>query len=167
MKEGCGIMLINQSDIFDRQVRGKWVKKEPKYLKDLLEYGEVLIAKIGTLGENETFCNTIFVNEDLVGQLTSSAFYRLKTNGRVPSGYLYAWLSSDYGFRLIRNTQYGTKQCYPNPTLLLNIPIPIVEKQIIDRIDVLVRDAHTKRYLANQKELQAISIIESEIESWS
>ena len=167
VKEGCGIMLINQSDIFDRQIKGKWVKKELRYTKDLLKYGEVLIAKIGTLGENETFCNSIFVNEDLVGQLTSSAFFRLKTNGRIPSGYLYAWLSCDYGFRLVRSTQYGTKQCYPNPSLLLNIPIPIVDEHIVDRIDFLVRDAHTKRHLANQKEHQAISMIEDEIESWN
>ena len=167
VKEGHGIMLINQSDIFNTIVKGKWVKNNDKYSPHLLKYGEVLIAKIGTLSESESFCRCVYVGEDLVGQLISSAFYRLRTNDSMPSGYLYTWLNSDYGFRLIRYTQYGTKLCYPNPELLYNFPIPVIEKEKMMEIDRLVREAHTKRHQANQKELKAISIVEQEIEKWN
>lgn len=108
-KKGYGVMLINQSDIFDTVIKGKYISKRNVILSNLVEYGEVLIAGVGTLGENETFCRTIFANEDLVGQLVSGEFIRMKTTEEVPSGYLFAWLSSDYGFRLLRNTQTGTK----------------------------------------------------------
>lgn len=166
VKDGCGVMLINQSDAFDTIIKGKWISKRNVNLTSLVEYGEVIVAGVGTLGENETFCRTLFGNEDMVGQLISGEFIRMKTNGTVPSGYLYAWLSSDYGFRLIRNTQAGTKLCRPIPDLFLEIPIPILHKEDMDEIDRLVITAHTKLHEANVKELKAISMVESEIEKW-
>ena len=105
VKEDKGIMLINQSDIFDTIIRGKHISKRNVKLSNLVEYGEVLIAGVGTLGENETFCRCIYANEDLVNQLVSGEFIRMKTIEEIPSGYLYTWLSSDYGFRFIRNLQ--------------------------------------------------------------
>ena len=167
VKEGCGIMLINQKDIFDTIVKGKYISKRNVKTNNLVEYGEVLIAGVGTLGENETFCRAIYANEDLVGQLVSGEFIRLKTNGKVSSGYLYAWLASDYGFRLLRNLQAGTKLCRPIPRLVLEIPVPIVEKDVMEEIDKMVKDAYTKRYRANCNERKAISLVEQEIESWN
>lgn len=167
VKEGCGIMLINQKDIFDTIVKGKYISKRNVKTNNLVEYGEVLIAGVGTLGENETFCRAIYANEDLVGQLVSGEFIRMKTNGKVPSGYLYAWLASDYGFRLLRNLQAGTKLCRPIPRLVLVIPVPIVDKQVMEEIDQMVKEAYTKRYRANCNEHKAISMVEREIESWN
>ena len=167
VKEGNGVMLINQKDIFDTIVKGKWISKRKVKTDNLVEYGEVLIAGVGTLGESETFCRAIFANEDLVGQLVSGEFIRMKTTNEVPSGYLYAWLASDYGFRLIRNTQAGTKLCRPIPRLLLQIPVPIIEKADMEEIDRLVREAHTLRYKANENERNAIRMVEQEIEKWN
>ena len=167
VKEGCGIMLINQKDIFDTIVKGKYISKRNVKTNNLVEYGEVLIAGVGTLGENETFCRAIYANEDLVGQLVSGEFIRMKTNGKVPSGYLYAWLASDYGFRLLRNLQAGTKLCRPIPRLVLEIPVPIVDKEVMEEIDKMVKEAYTKRYRANNNERKAISMVEREIESWN
>lgn len=167
VKEGNGIMLINQSDIFDSIIKGKYISKRNVKLSNLVEYGEVLIAGVGTLGENETFCRTIFANEDLVGQLVSGEFIRMKTNDKVPSGYLYTWLSSDYGFRLIRNLQTGTKLCRPIPRLVLEIPVPILEKEQMKEIDRIVKEAHTKKHKANCLERKAILMVEQEIEKWN
>ena len=167
VKEGCGIMLINQKDIFDNIIKGKYISKRGVNATSLVEYGEVLIAGVGTLGENETFCRAIFANEDLKGQLISGEFIRMKTNDMIPSGYLYTWLSSDYGFRFLRNIQAGTKLCRPIPKLLLELPVPIIDKEDMLRIDSLVREAHTKRHQANQMESKAIRMVEEEIEKWN
>ena len=167
VKEGHGIMLINQSDIFDRIVKGKYVAMKAKYKKDLLKQGEVLIAKIGTLGENETFCRCVYVGEELEGQLVSSAFYRLTPSVGIPSGYLYAWLSSDYGFRLLRSSHYGTKQCYPNPLFLNEYPFPVLSTESMNEIDAMIVKAHHLMHLANNKEREAISMVEKEIEKWN
>ena len=167
VKDGYGIMLINQRDIFDTIIRGKNISKRNVNITNLVEYGEVLIAGVGTLGENETFCRVIFANEDLEGQLVSGEFIRMKTKENIPSGYLYTWLNSDYGFRLLRNIQAGTKLCRPIPKLVLEIPVPIIENDSMMEIDRLVRDAHTKRHQANQMEIKAISLVEQEIEKWN
>lgn len=167
VKDGHGIMLINQKDIFDNIIKGKYISKRGVKSDNLVEYGEVLIAGVGTLGENETFCRTVFANEDLTGQLISGEFIRMKTTEEMPSGYLYAWLSSDFGFRLLRNLQAGTKLCRPIPKLVLELPIPIIDKEDMFKIDSLVREAHTKRHQANQMELKAIRMVEEEIEKWN
>ena len=48
VKEDKGIMLINHSDIFDTIIRGKHISKRNVKLSNLVEYGEVLIAGVGT-----------------------------------------------------------------------------------------------------------------------
>ncbi len=166
LRPGNGVMLINQKDIFDIIIQGKWVPKKKKYSKDYLKYGEVLIAKIGTLGENETFCRCVFVGEELEGKLISSAFYKLSTNDRIPSGYLYCWLSSDWGFRQLRSSHFGGKLCYPNPAIMNDYKIPILDNNTMLEIDQMVREAHTMYHKANNKERLAISMVETEIESW-
>ena len=167
VKPDYGIMLINQSDIFDMIIQGKHISKRGVKTDNMVEYGEVMIAGVGTLGENETFCRAIFANEDLVGQLVSGEFIRMKTNGTIPSGYLYTWLNSEYGFRLIRHTQAGTKLCRPIQKMLLKQPVPIIDNESMLEIDSLVKIAHTKRHKANICELKAIKMIEEEIEKWN
>ncbi len=167
VKPGHGIMLINQKDMFDNIVKGKWISSRGSDPENVLEYGEILIACDGTLGENELFCRAVFVNEDLQGSYVSSHFLRLKVNDEIPAGYLYCWINSDYGFRFIRNTQAGTKLCHPINKLFLEIPVPAIEKEDMLEIDRIVREAHTKRHQANQKELKAISMVEQEIEKWN
>ena len=161
-----GIKLINQSDIFDITIKGKNISRRKVKVDNLTEYGEVLIAGVGTLGENETFCRVVYANEELENQLVSGEFIRMKTNEKLLSGYLFAWLSTDYGFRFIRSTQTGTKLCRPIQKLLLQIPVPILEKGIMTDIHDKVVRAHTLRFQANNKESEAIHLIEKEIDSW-
>jgi len=161
-----GIMLVNQKDIFDTIIKGKRISRRKVKTDNLVEYGEVLIAGVGTLGENETFCRAIFANEELQERLVSGEFIRMKTSDKYLSGYLFAWLRSDYGFRLIRNTQTGTKLCRPIPRLLLQIPVPILSETQMKEIDELVKKAHTYYHIANNKETQAIHLVEQEISLW-
>lgn len=167
VKEGYGVMLINQKDIIDTIIKGKYISKRGVKTDNMVEYGEVLIAGVGTLGENETFCRVIFANEDLVGQLVSGEFIRMKVNNEIPSGYLFVWLSSEHGFRFLRSIQSGTKLCRPIPKLVLDIPVPIISPDIMNEIDQLVKEAHTKRYEANENERKAIRMVEKEIEKWN
>ncbi len=160
------IKLLNQSDIFNLKKEGKMLARKHVKSDKLVEYGEVLIAGVGTLGEGETFCRAIFANEELKGQLVAGEFIRMKTNGKVPSGYLFSWLSSDYGFRLIRKTQSGTKLCRPIQDLLRNIPVPILNKEDMNQIDSQVKKSHSMMYNALCLENKAIDTLEKEIESW-
>lgn len=160
------IKLLNQSDIFNFRKQGKLLAKKLVKSDKLVEYGEVLIAGVGTLGEGETFCKVVFANEELTGQLVAGEFIRMKTNKKIPSGYLYCWLSSDYGFRFIRKTHTGTKLCRPIQELLKEIPVPILSEDKMKEIDSQVKKAHSMIYDALSTENQAINLIEKEIESW-
>lgn len=162
-----GVMFVNQKDIFDNIIKGKWVSKRGFNPANCIQLGEVLVACDGTLGESEFFCHALYAGEELSGKLISSHFMRMRGNGTIPMGYLFAWLDTDYGFRFIRNTQAGTKLCHPIQKLFVEIPVPLIDNDSMQEIDRLVREAHTKRYKANCKERKAISMVEEEIESWT
>jgi type I restriction enzyme S subunit len=160
------IRLINQSDIFNNHIVGKKISRRKVKVDNLVEYGEIIIAGVGTLGESETFCKVIFANEELENQLVSGEFLRMKTDGKIPSGYLFSWLSTEYGFRFMRSTQTGTKLCRPIQKLLYELPVPILDKGQMEEIHLDVVRAHTYRYQALLLEKQAIQTVENEIESW-
>jgi type I restriction enzyme S subunit len=166
LKSPNSIKLINQSDIFHARKVGKNLARKFVKADKLVEYGEVIIASVGTLGEGETFCRSIFANEELTGQLISGEFIRMKTNNKIPSGYLFIWLSSDYGFRFIRKTQTGTKLCRPIQKLLKELPVPVLEDSQMNKIDEDVKKAHNMMFQALCKENMAIDMVEKEIESW-
>lgn len=167
VKPGYGIELINQRDIFDNVVRGKFISKRNVKTSNLVEKDEIIIAGVGTLAESETFCRCVYANEYLKGKLISGEFIRMKANNDIPSGYLFTWLSSQYGFRLIRNTQAGTKLCRPIPKLLEQIPVPILPYSVMDNIDKIAKKAQDNFAKAAFNDLQAISLVETEIEKWN
>lgn len=160
------IRLINQTDIFSTKIKGKNIARKNVRVDNLVKYGEILIAAVGTLGENETFGRVIFANEELKEQLVSGEFIRMKTSSEIPSGYLFTWLNSEYGFRMIRSTHTGTKLCRPIQKLLANIPVPILQESKMQQIDALVKKAHSLRWESVILERKAINLIEKEIESW-
>lgn len=160
------IKLLNQSDIFHLRKQGKMLARKFVNEDKLVEYGEILIAGVGTLGEGETFCNVVFANEELESQLVAGEFIRMKTNEKILPGYLFCWLSTDYGFRFIRKTQTGTKLCRPIQELLKNIPVPILQESQMKSIDLKVKSSQTMMYKALCIENQAIDLVEKEIESW-
>lgn len=162
-----GVELINQRDIFDSIIKGKMISKRGVSLDKLVEKDEIIIAGVGTLGESETFCRCVYGNDYLKGKLISGEFIRMKTNSSIPAGYLFMWLSSDYGFRLIRSTQAGTKLCRPIPQLLENIPVPILDRNDMSIIDAYVKESQECFAKASFKEQEAINMIEAEIEKWN
>ena len=167
VKPGHGIELINQRDIFNNVVHGKFISKRNVKTSNLVEKDEIIIAGVGTLAESETFCRCVYANEYLKGKLISGEFIRMKAKHDVPSGYLYTWLSSKYGFRLMRNTQAGTKLCRPIPKLLEQIPVPILSSFDMNEIDTIAKIAQDNLAKAAFNELTAISLVESEIEKWN
>lgn len=164
---GHGIELINQRDIFDAIVRGKSISRRGVKIDNLVKENEIIIAGVGTLGESETFCRCVYANSFLAGKLISGEFIRMNASNGIPSGYLFTWLNSPYGFRLIRNTQAGTKLCRPIPTLLENIPVPILSNEQMMDIHNKALDAQNNIALAAIREIEAITLVEKEIESWN
>ena len=157
------VKLLNQKELFTiakggKQIASKYVPPEEK-----AEYGEILIAGVGTKGETELFCRAEFVGKELEGECVASEFIRFKTKREWHPGYVYAWLSSNHGFRMIRGTESGTKLCRPIKRLLMEIPIPQLTKTLRDEIGEQVEAAYKMRFQAMKKEREAISLIEQEL----
>jgi type I restriction enzyme S subunit len=162
-----GLKFINQREIFNYSFPHQIILNKNISKENLLIKGDILIAGIGTLGENEVFCRTVYVGDSLKGFLPAGNFIKLQVdNNKIYSGYLYTWLSTDYGFRLLRYTHTGTKQCILKHDFMGEIPIPLIDDLDMLEIHNLVIKAHEKANEALENERKSIDLIEKEIESW-
>lgn len=163
LKNNRSKMLLGQRDVFTINKVGKLIAKAYIPIDEMIEEGEVIIAAVGTMGESEVFCRTEYAGRELEGKYIVGEFIRMKTSPEWHPGYLYAWLSTEYGFRFLRSIQSGTKLCRPIPELLMDIPVPELSKELRDNIGKKVKEAYELRYEALQLEKEAISLIEKEI----
>lgn len=142
-----GIPFIGSSDMLKSDLSGvKYIsKKHTKNIKNyLLEEGWILISRSGTIG------NTAYVNKNLVGKAASEHIIRIVPNSKVQSGYLYAFLSSRYGYGLMTQGTFGAVIQHIEPDFLANINVPILSKSKQEEIHQLIIDAAQLRVEANR-----------------
>lgn len=77
------------------------IKYTKKLKEQLLKKDWILISRSGTIG------NTVYTNTDFENKAASEHIIRVIPNGKVSSGYLYAYLSSKYGYNLLTQGTYG------------------------------------------------------------
>ena len=108
-----------------------------------LEEGWTLITRSGTIG------NTAYVNKDFIGKAASDDIIRVVPKN-IPSGFLYAFLSSKYGQNLLKHGTYGAVIQHIEPEHIENIPIPIFPPQKQKEIHNLIVEAADLRVEANR-----------------
>lgn len=121
-----------------------------------LEEGWTLITRSGTIG------NTAYVNKDFINKAASDDIIRVipKT---LPSGFLYAFLSSKQGQALIKNGMYGAVIQHIEPEHIANIPIPIFSTDKQEEIHSLIVEAAKLRVDANRLLEEAHKKLSSEL----
>ena len=92
---------------------------------------------------------------------------RLVAAKDMSSGYLYAWLSSDYGQRLLKRHSYGSVILEIDRDMIGSVSIPLPPRSIRDRIGDLVLRANDLRDQAWRIERETIEELEALIESGS
>ena len=159
-----GITFLGGADILSatpfsyKQLSKLQVKKMPELMP---KQGTILVTCGGTIG------NAVYVDTQLAGCAVSQHVMRLIPNGTVPSGYLYAFLSSDIGKKIINLFAYGSVIPQVEAHHLELLPVPILENYMMEHIDTLcMRYVHFNEQ-AKENERKAISMIEQEIDSWS
>jgi len=75
----------------------------------------------------------------------------------IPSGYLYAYLSSTFGIPLVVSGTYGAIIQHIEPEHIAQLPVPRLAPNVENRIHVLVEQAALKRTEANVAKRFAIS----------
>lgn len=157
--EKGGIPFLNSKQLF--QVDPVNVKRLAKgaHTKDLpeiqLEENMLVVTRSGTIGRVQIlpkYMKKWAASEDATRILSSEI---------LNPGYLYAWLSSDYGHSLITRQSYGSVVIHVDLEMLASILIPLPEQKIIDEIGNLVLKANQLRDQAWRNEQDAITRLEN------
>jgi type I restriction enzyme S subunit len=130
--------------------------------RSLIKENMILAGRVG----QETVGQVYLPYNSLVGSIASDNVIRIEINGILEKEYIFAFLYSDIGKQIIRRRKTGVGQPFITEEMLSTIPILLLakdkQKYIVNKI---------KRYsllldIALNKEAQAISLVEKEIESW-
>lgn len=124
--------------------------------KLIVRNGNVLVTCAGTAGK------VAFVGEELAGKAVTHDAIRIMSKSDVPSGYLYAFLSSEFGRVLLERCTYGSVHSRLHDTQLARIPIPIPADSGA-AIAACVENAFLARAQALRQETEAISKFTDEL----
>ncbi len=131
-----------------------------KHLESLkIEEDQILVTCGGTIGK------TVLVNRFLAGKAASQHILRVKAKG-IKTGYLFAFMSSDLGLKIMESFTYGSVIPQIEPHHLELLPIPILEETKMDEIHEMIMQYKENISLAIEKELKAIDLVEKEIDQW-
>ena len=159
-----GVTFLGGADILmaipdsDKKLSFRQVKRMPE-LK--VEKDWILVTCGGTIG------NTVLIDAQLEKCVVSQHVMRVVPKDDILKGYLYAVLSSKIGKDLI--TMFTTGSVIPQIEAhhLELVPVPLLDKDLMEQIDGLVSSYVTKIEESKEKEITAINMVETEIERWS
>lgn len=136
------------------------VSKHDKRMKEELELKEntILITRSGTIGK------TALVPKHWVNWVASEDILRIVPVNEDIAGYLYIFLSSEYGAKLIERYAYGSVISHIDDAHIRQIPIPILKNHNIqEKINSFALEANKKRYEAYELEQKALEIMDKEV----
>jgi restriction endonuclease S subunit len=140
---------------------GKFLSKKltTQYENLKIEKNWILVTCSGTLG------NTIYTNEDFIGKIGTHDLIRIVPNEKkLLNGYLYAYLSSKYGYGLLTQASYGGVVKHIEPHHINDLPIPVLPKEKQTEIHNLIVEASNLRVEANKLLKEAIDCFEESID---
>lgn len=159
-----GVTFLGGADILmaipdsDKKLSFRQVERMPE-LK--VKKNWILVTCGGTIG------NTVLIDAQLEKCVISQHVMRVVPKDDILKGYLFAVLSSKIGKDLI--TMFTTGSVIPQIEAhhLELVPVPLLDKGLMEQIDGLVSSYVTKIEESKQKEIAAINMVEAEIEKWN
>ena len=110
----------------------------------VLEKGWILVTCSGTLG------NTSYTNGNYAGRIATHDLIRIVPNeDELPGGYVYAFLSSKYGYYQITQSQFGGVVKHINATQAGQIQIPVLPKETVSESDRMIKESTLLREKAS------------------
>jgi type I restriction enzyme S subunit len=131
----------------------KQVAEDPDLL---IEEGWTLITCSGTIGR------MAYARPEMNGMAGSQHFMRVVPNtDAIPSGYLYAYLSSSFGVPIVVSATYGAIIQHIEPHHLANLLVPRLAEEIENKVHNLIERAAINRSEASRLLEQAKSDVVS------
>jgi hypothetical protein len=160
-----GVKLIGQRQAFWLRPEGRWISPRHAPPGVFVTDETIMVAAQGTLGENEVFCQPILVTGRWLDFAYTQHFLRiLSAESTFPGAFLFAFLRSEAVFRCFRSMSIGSKQQDLHPALIARFPVPICSPDERECIAKKVRHAFCMRDDADEKEDEALALVESTIE---
>lgn len=156
-----GLVFYSASDLFKLDSgTDKYVSKKYSPFIDqlILRKDWILITRSGTLGK------VFFTTDDYEGKYGTDDLIRIKpAEKKIRKGYLYAYLTSKYGFGLLTQSGYGGVVKHIEPHHIKDLQIPILpEPKQIEINDRIIKSTEL-RVLSNRYLKKAIQLFESQI----
>lgn len=140
-------------DIYPRPVK---FMVDGEKVHDLhVKEGTVLLSRSGTIG------NVTFVNKTLSKFLVSEHAIRLECKDN--SGYVYTFLKTKIGKKLVCSNIYGAVIQQIEPVHLTMVPVPDAPKEIKERIHNLIVESFKLRDESNELIDQATALLIDEL----
>ncbi len=162
VEEEFGVPFIGGGEIgnLDPRTGKNLSRKEHKARieKELtIKESQVLLTRAGTIGR----CNIAPRHWD--GWAASEHMIRIQPTSPSMAGYIYAWLSTEYGRELVRRFTYGAVIDVIEADHVAQVHIPLLAEHEIREIGSLVLDANEKRHQAFLLEEQAIKDFDAKV----
>lgn len=133
-------------------IANKQVARNPKLV---LEHGWSLITRSGSIGR------MAYVRPDMVGLACSEDVLRVVPDtSLIPSGYLYAFLSSRYGVPLVVAGTYGAIIQHIEPEHIADLPVPRFGAAFEAEIHQLIDESARLRSAANETLSETLAELE-------
>ena len=140
----------------------------PRGVHDINDYkvskGTLLVYKSGVI-DGGMYGEVIMADANLDGACLSDHVIRITPRSFTDACWMYAFLKTAAGFKLLQALNAGTAIPYMTPERLSTIRIPRPNKEA-SAIEKWVSEYIDKRAKSNNLENEAIDMVEREIESW-
>lgn len=162
VEEGFGVPFLGGKEIGSLDPRtGKNLSLQGhgERIKDQLtiRQNQVMITCSGTIGRIN------MAPKHWAGWTSSQHVIRIEPKAPWMAGYLYAWLSTEYGRELIRRFTYGSVVDEVSDDHIGSVTVPLLDEPLMREIGQLVLDANEKRYQAFTLEQQAINVFNMKV----
>jgi len=153
-KEGKPFLTPKEVFTFKISPR-KFVTGYPDSVK--IEKNWILITRSGSVGRviiSNSLLSEFVLSDDIIRVIP-----QLKSN----FGYLYAYLNTWIGQAFLTKTNYGGPIKHIEPHHVANIPFPLVDEDIMKKVNSMILEAHKMREEAQLKLLEAEKLFYAEL----
>ncbi len=161
--EGYGTVLFGGKQMYELDPSNKKFLSKSKHDERIINELEIqenttLISRSGTIGK------VCLVPKHWQNWVASEHIIRVVPANNDVAGYISTFLSSDYGYELIKRFTYGSVVDEIDDNHVRQIQIPILKNQDIQKqINDLALQANEKRYQAYLLEQEALKVLDEEV----
>lgn len=154
-----GYPYLSNSDVISQNPFSSCKYNSKKYAFDenaLLKEGMIITGRVGAIGQT-AYVTGEFEEKKAMG---SDNIIRIVPKKNELGGFLYAFLASEIGNKLLWKLATGGVQPYITDNMLANIPVPIFPQEKQEEIHRLITEAARLRVEANRLLEEAVEVFE-------